>query len=146
MKKSRRLEPVVKVAENREQQATRALGEAQKKLVAAEQRLRELKQFRDEYHSRFNTAGAAGMTALLMEDYRKFLHKLSLAINQQLKVIAQAAGTVEEKRRLWHLSRSKTQMLESVVSRYQAQEQRQADRREQGEQDERYQRLVDPQN
>jgi flagellar FliJ protein len=140
MKKSKRLEPVVKVAENREQQATRALGEAQKRLAAAEQRLRELKQYREEYHARFKANGAAGMGAMFLEDYQKFLHKLSLAIQQQVAVIAQAAAAVEEKKRLWHVSRSKTQMIESVVARYQAQEQRQADRKEQGEQDQRSQR------
>lgn len=140
MKKSKRLEPVVKVAESREQQAARALGDAQGKLADAEARLTELKSYREEYIARFQHAGAAGMGAVRMEDYQKFLHKLSMAIEQQKQLIAQAARGVEEKRRLWYMSRSKVQMLDTVVSRYQAEEQRHADRKEQGELDERSQR------
>lgn len=140
MKKSSRLQPVVKVAESREQQAAQALGMAQTQLTQAEQRLAELKVYREDYIARFHSAGAAGMGALQMEDYRQFLHKLSLAIDQQGQVIAQAASEVEVKRQGWHQNRSKTQMLDTVVSRYQAEEQRVAERKEQGEQDERAQR------
>lgn len=140
MKKSRRLQPVVKVAESREQQAARALGDAQTTLSEAEQRLAELKGYREDYIARFHSAGAAGMAAAQMEDYRQFLHKLSLAIDQQGQVIVRAASVVEEKRQGWHVSRSKAQMLDTVVSRYQSEEQRVVDRKEQGEQDERSQR------
>lgn len=140
MKKSRRLQPVVKVAESREQQAARVLGDAQTTLSEAEQRLAELKGYREDYIARFHSAGAAGMAAAQMEDYRQFLHKLSLAIDQQGDVIVRAASVVEEKRQDWHVSRSKAQMLENVVSRYQTEEQRVVDRKEQGEQDERSQR------
>ena len=140
MKKSKRLQPVVKVAESREQQAARALGQAQSRQADAEQRLAELQGYREDYIARFHAAGARGMGAVRMEDYQKFLHKLAMAIEQQKQVIAQAQQVVEEKRRLWHVSRSKKQMLGNVVSRYQAEEQRLADRKEQGELDERSQR------
>lgn len=140
MKKSKRLQPVVKVAEGREQQATQVLGDAQTKLAAAEQRLTELKTYREEYIARFHAAGAAGMGAVRMEDYQNFLHKLALAITQQVQLIAQAAKVVDETRHLWHVSRSKVQMLDTVVSRYETEERRMVDRKEQGEQDERSQR------
>lgn len=146
MKKSKRLQPVVKVAESREQQATRVLGDEQKKLAAAEQRLAELKSYREEYINRFHAAGASGMGATRMLDYQKFLHKLSLAIDQQLQLIAQQASVVDEKRRLWHLTRSKVQMLDNVLSRYQAHEQRQLERKEQGELDDRFRHPLEGDN
>ena len=141
MKKSTRLQPVVKVAENREQQAAKALGNSQTALGQAEQRLTELKQYREEYIQRFHTAGAAGMAAAQMGDYQKFLHKLSMAIEQQVQIVAQATGVVEQKRQAWFQMRGKTKMLNNVVSRYQVTEQRETDRKEQNEQDERSQHL-----
>lgn len=140
MKRSRRLQPVVKVAESREQQAARALGQSQQDLAQAEQRLAELEAYREEYIRRFHSEGATGMSAAQMGDYRQFLHKLARAIEQQGHVVGQAKKAVEAQRQHWFKSRGKVQMLDNVVSRYAADEQRESDRKEQHEQDERAQR------
>ena len=137
MKRSRRLQPVVRVAENRQQQAARALGLAQGELAQAQQRLSELKGYREEYIRRFQAAGAQGMVVVQMADYRQFLHRLAMAIEQQVKVVAHVTARVEDQRRRWFASRGKAQMLDNVVQRYQADEQREADRKEQVELDDR---------
>jgi flagellar FliJ protein len=144
IKRSKRLEPVVKVAENREQQAARALGDAQSALAQAEQRLQELKTYREEYIERFHANGAQGMSAVQMGDYRLFLSKLARAIEQQAELVQQAAAVVEQQRQKWFNRRGKVKMLDNVVSRYQADEQRVLDRKEQLEQDERAQHLGKP--
>lgn len=140
-KRSQRLEPVVKLAENREQQAARALGDSQSALNQAEQRLDELKNYREEYIQRFHANGAVGMSAVQMGDYRLFLSNLSRAIEQQAELVTQAAAVVEQQRQQWFSRRGKVKMLDNVVSRYQADEQRVVDRKEQLEQDERAQHL-----
>lgn len=139
MKRSKRMQPVVQVAESREQLAARALGAAQGLLDQAVQQLDELKSYRDDYLRRFEQAGAAGMGAAQLGDYRHFLQKLGLAIEQQTQVIAQASQDVEAKRGLWFASRGKVRMLGTVVSRYQCEEERDDMRKEQQEQDERAQ-------
>jgi len=139
MKRSQRLEPVVKVAENREQQAARDLGDSQLAFTQAEQRLDELKNYREEYIQRFHTNGAVGMSAVQMGDYRLFLSNLSRAIEQQVELVKQAASVVEQQREQWFTRRGKVKMLDNVVSRFQADEQRIVDRKEQLEQDERAQ-------
>ncbi|HEC18561.1 MAG TPA: flagellar export protein FliJ [Gammaproteobacteria bacterium] len=139
MKRSQRLEPVVKVAENREQQAAKALGEAQAALQQAQQRLAELKTYREEYVQRFHSDGATGMSAVQMGDYRLFLSKLSRAIEQQAELVEQAAARLEQQRQQWFDQRGKVKMLGNVVSRFQADERRSVERREQREQDERSQ-------
>jgi len=143
MKKSQRLEPVAKVAESREQQAARALGQAQALLNQAEQRLAELKNYKEEYLRRFHTQGSRGMNAAQMEDYRRFLGKLDIAIGQQQQAVDQAANRVETQRQHWFERRGKTRALDKVVERYQADEQRRADLMEQSEQDERAQRSME---
>ena len=140
MKRSKRLKPVVQVAEGREQQAARALGAAQTRLLQAEQQYHELCRYREDYRQRFQQVGAFGMGALQLEDYQQFLHKLGQAIEQQEQVIAQARQEVEARRSQWFTLRGKLRSLDSVVSRYQASEEKQARRREQQEQDERAQR------
>lgn len=144
MKRSQRLKPVVKVAENREQQAARALGDSQSAFAQAEQRLAELKQYREEYIQRFHTNGAAGMSAVQMGDYRLFLSNLSNAIEQQVEQVKQAASVVDQQRQQWFARRGKVKMLDNVVSRFQADEQRIVDRKEQLEQDERAQHATKP--
>ncbi len=136
MKKSSRMQPVVKVAEGREQQAARHLGESQAALTQDQQRLDELKEYRRDYEQRFLASGALGMGAARMEDYRKFLHNLGRAIEQQVQMVERSAALVEQQRQRWFVTRGKAQALDNVVSRYQAEEQRDADRREQLEQDE----------
>ena len=140
MKRSQRLEPVVKVAENREQQAARSLGDSQSALNQAEQRLNELKGYREEYIQRFHANGATGMSAVQMGDYRLFLSNLSRAIEQQTGLVQQAIAVVEQQRQQWFSRRGKVKMLGNVVSRFQTDEQRVVDRKEQLEQDERAQR------
>jgi flagellar FliJ protein len=141
MKRSKRFKPVVKVAENHEQEAARVLGSAQQVLGQAEQRLAELENYRQEYISRFHTTGATGMSAAQMMDYRAFLVKLDQAIVEQGRVVKQAAAHVEQQRQEWFTRRGKVKMLDTVVARYQADERRDADRKEQGDQDERAQHI-----
>lgn len=140
MKRSKRLGPVVKVAENQKQQAAKALGDSQLALQRAEQRLTELKDYREEYIRRFHANGALGMSAVQMGDYRLFLSNLSRAIEQQVGLVEQAVAVVEQQRQQWFSRRTKVKMLDNVVSRFQADEQRIVDKKEQSEQDERAQR------
>ncbi len=140
MKKSRRLKPVVRVAEGREQQAARALGAARARLGEVQQQLEELRRYRDDYRQRFQQAGAVGMGAVQLADYQQFLHKLGQAIEQQGQQVAQATQEAEARRALWFASRGKVCMLDTLVARYQAIEEQQVSRREQREQDERSQR------
>ncbi|MBL1274720.1 MAG: flagellar export protein FliJ [Ectothiorhodospiraceae bacterium] len=140
MKRSHRLQPVVKVAENSEQEAAQLLGETQLALTQAEQRMVDLGNYRTEYLSRFHAAGAMGMSAVKMADYRLFLANLDRAITEQTLLVQQAASLVEQQRTVWFDQRGKVKMLDNVVARYQADEQRVADRKEQSDQDERSQR------
>ena len=132
------------MAENREQAAARLLGEAQTALTEAQQRLGELEGYREDYIKRFHVTGSVGMSAAQMLDYRAFLVKLDQAIAAQGGVVEQAADLVERQRQEWFTQRGKVKMLDTVVARYQADEQRDADRKEQGDQDERAQQIKKP--
>ncbi len=140
MTRSKRMKPVVKVAEGREQAAARVMGEAQRQLQAQEDKLQELITYRAQYTEQFQVSGGAGLGAARLQDYRVFLSRLNQAIEQQHVRIAQCQQDCERQRSNWMATRTRSQALDKVVERYQREERRADDRREQNETDERAQR------
>lgn len=140
MTRSQRLKPVSRVAEHHEKTAARDMGEYQQRLQVHENRLRELMKYREEYAHGFQIAGARGMGAARLLDYRTFLSRIDQAIQQQQAQVVQARHQFEQKKDAWFQRRSRSQALEKVAERYRKQEQRDEDRREQKDSDERAQR------
>jgi len=131
MTRSKRIQPVVRIAENREQDAARVLGESLKQLEAQEQRLQELTLYRDEYTRRFQNHAGGGMVPARMQDFRAFLVQLNQAIDQQRDVVERVRRESEQCRHQWLDQRTRAKALDKVVERYQREELRDADRREQ---------------
>lgn len=117
------------------------MADAQQALNEREARLNELVGYRAEYHMRYKTASSAGMEAAQIQDYRHFIAKLDQAISGQLVLVEGARNAYEETKRQWSATRSKSLALDKVVTRYRYEEVRSAERREQGEADERNQHL-----
>ena len=146
MTKSQRLQPLVKVAESNEQKAAKVMAEAVALLNQHRNRLESLRQYRDDYVRRFAEAGAAGMPASQLIDYRAFISRLDNAIRDQEKIIDQHVQVVEDKKRVWLLTRSRTQSIDKAVDRFRRQEQRASDKREQRELDDGATRNSDKKN
>ncbi|WP_242467308.1 flagellar export protein FliJ [Ectothiorhodospira shaposhnikovii] len=137
MNRSKRMEPVLQVADNRQQRAAQGLGQSQMNLNECMARLEELSSYRDEYSQRFNSQSQVGMTGVSVRDYRLFLHRLNEAIEQQLRLVEAARQEVEMSRGRWVEARGKTEALNRVVQQFQQEERLVEDRREQAEQDDR---------
>ncbi|MCG5514207.1 flagellar export protein FliJ [Ectothiorhodospira shaposhnikovii] len=137
MNRSKRMEPVVQVADNRQQLAAQRLGQSQQALEERVARLEELSSYRDEYAQRFESQSGVGMTGMSVRDYRLFLHRLNEAIEQQARLVAAARRELEMSRGRWVEARGKTEALNRVVEQFQHEERRAQDRREQAEQDDR---------
>jgi flagellar FliJ protein len=140
MTRSKRMQPVQRVAQGREQEAMRKLGESQRFLDAQKVKLQELRDYREQYARDFAASGEGGLHAGRVRDYRAFLGRLGNAIAQQEALISQYESQHEQTRQEWVASRSHSQAIGKVVDRYREQERRQEERREQREQDERYRR------
>lgn len=141
MMRSKRMEPVMQLAQNREQEAARQVGEHQRQLDAQRTRLAELTAYRDEYAQRLTTVAGGGLGAAMLHDYRAFLARLNQAIEHQRRLIEQGEHAYEESRRQWLQTRQKTKALDTVTERYRLQERRDEERRLQNESDERAQRM-----
>jgi flagellar FliJ protein len=140
MTRSKRMQPVQRVVQSREQAAVQKLGQSQQYLEAQKAKLAELRAYRDQYARDFAASSVTGLDAARMQDYRAFLNRLGEAIRQQEAVIAQCCAQHEQTRQQWIETRCHSQAIEKVVDRYRQEEHRQQDRKEQQEQDERAQR------
>jgi flagellar FliJ protein len=143
MTKSKRMQPVAKVAEQRERKAAVEMAEFRRFLDAQQVKLDELNNYRNDYARTFEQAGRGGMDAARMADYRRILARLNDAIVYQEQRLASLHSEYEQVRRRWTDTRTRAAALDKVMERYREEERRDGDRREQGESDERAQ-LIGP--
>lgn len=144
MNRSKRFEPVVKIAEARERTAARMLGESLLRLKELEERLADFLRYRDEYAQKFTTVGGSGLDAALIRDYRVFLAHLSEAISQQQRAVEAARRDCETQRHSWLSARCRAEIMDKVAVHYRKQALYEQSRREQREQDEHAQRTCVP--
>lgn len=136
MTRSQRMDSVVRVAENDEQQAARVFADGRRHLEQQQTRLAELISYRDEYAGRFQSFSAQGMGAVKLNEYRMFLQRLNQAIEQQRAAVERAQRDCEDKRQSWLSVHSRKRALGKVAERFRYEEHCEAERREQKELDE----------
>lgn len=136
MNRSKRLEPVQRISEQREKDAARAMGECQQRLQQLQQQLGELERYREEYRHHYHENGRNGFSAQRLQQLQQFLSKIDQAIAQQHQAIGHASNECEQKRQQWFRARSRSQALGKVAERYQDVERQEQNRREQKENDE----------
>ncbi len=131
MSPSRRLDPLLRRAQDREDEVAKALAERQRTLDMHQSRLSELRQYVDEYAN----AQLATTSAAQLMNRRAFLDRLDNAVQAQSKTVDSNQERVEaERARLLLASRDKA-VLEQLAASYRAQEKQAADRRDQREMD-----------
>ncbi len=140
MVQSKRLRPVHRVAESREQTAAKELGDSTRYVHEQEVRLEELRRYHAEYLDRFHAAAKMGMTAMQLQEYRAFLAKLERAIREQEDIIQNGRNVHKFKKDNWQQKHVRTKALGKVIDRYKQAETKEQDRREQKESDDRSQR------
>lgn len=140
--RSKRLEPVQRIAEERSTEAGRVFGERQKFLQSQQQRLEQLEHFRDDYKQGRMQAGEAGMDAYRLRDYNAFIARIEQAIKQQRELVTGLEREVEQLRRGWIESLSHSRALDTAVDRMRGQERRDQNKREQALLDDLAQRRI----
>jgi flagellar FliJ protein len=131
MMQSQRLDPLLRRAQQHEDEVARDLAERQRALATHESRLEELRRYAEEYA---NSQMAATSLAQLA-NRRAFLDRLESAVQQQCQTVDRNREKVEmERSRLLLASRDK-QVLEQLAASYRAQERKVDDRRSQREMD-----------
>jgi flagellar FliJ protein len=132
--------PVQHVAEERAKKAADAYVEARRKWEQQQQRLQQLRNFRDEYQDQRTASGGTGMDAFRLRDYNAFIARIDVAIEQQLQTITKTEQEVQRLRQIWIEKRGHSKAIDKVVVRYQDDERRDEERKAQKQSDERAQR------
>lgn len=136
MKKSKRFQPLARIAENKEMVSAKNLGEANNNLTIQKNKLNDLIQYRDEYIKSFKQQGQKGMDGSQLHTYQKFLENIDNALVQQRSIIAAAETACEQQKQFWREQHTKTKIMDKVIDSYKKDEQHQNNKKEQKESDE----------
>jgi len=136
-KRSERLRPVARLAEEEEHSAARELGERRQLLQQHQRQLEELESYRAEYLERLQQAAHQGIGAVQLRHYHSFVAKLSEAIAQQQRVVQAAQQEVTRASQQWQHTHTRVKMVDTVITSCQAEELQGELRTEQKETDER---------
>ncbi len=137
MTKIKRFQQLEKMAGHACDKAGRELGEAQDNHSKEQAQLEQLTGFFDEYSQRFSSAGATGMNARQMGDFRAFFGQLDSAIEAQRQTLVDLGAQVTERQTQWIEKHQRTQSLSQALVQVQKEQLLQRNKREQKEQDER---------
>jgi len=129
----KRLDPIRRIAQNREDDAARRLAESQAALQRHEAQLQEMERYMNEYGS-----GRAGSTLMpsLLANREAFLRQLAEALRWQAGAVREARSHLDQARDLWLNKHRDTDVLEALINRSDKSERQLHERRLQRELDE----------
>ena len=144
MTRTKRLQPVQDVVENAEKRVAQSLAAHERRVQEAENKLAELTRYRGEYEQQYTERAGSGIGVMELRDYQAFLARLSEAMRQQQAVVHRVRAERDAERLRWQDAARRVKAIDHVVTQWQHEEQRIADRRDQRETDERGQRRPKP--
>ena len=140
MKRADRLEPVKNIVDDNERRLAEHYAATERLLKSSEQKLQELRSYRDDYTKGFAQRASDGMGARDLVDYQAFMSRLNEAIKQQGFEVQRASNECDVQRKHWQEAAQRAKALGNVIERWHQEETHANDRREQRDSDERGQR------
>lgn len=132
MTRSQRLDPLLRVTQQRQDAVAKQLAERDKALAEQQQRFDMLKEYADGYR----VAPSGGTLApAMLANHVAFRAKLDSALQQQAQVVDSSRQSCEVERARLMLASRDNKVLEQLAASYRAEELRVAGRREQRELD-----------
>lgn len=129
-------QPLLDLANNHTDAAARHLNQLKVQWNEAEEKLRQLLEYREDYRARLLNSTRLGMPANSLKDYQLFLGKLELAIRQQTEEVARCKKHWEHGRHEWQAQQRKLKAFDTLAQRHRRSEQKREANLEQREQDE----------
>lgn len=134
--KSKRIAPVNKLAEKKEQEAASDFGACNSQLQSMQNQLRKLYQYRDDYNRQFTQATQAGMDSTRLQDYLKFINNINHSIDKVLEQVEKKKSECEQKKQVWLEKHQKVRIYTRVTEHFLKEEQTAANKAEQKQSDE----------
>lgn len=118
MTKTFSLQPLVHLAQQKNEAATRKLGQLNQLEQAAQSKLDTLMQYRKDYQTRFQEAAQNGMSQADMRNFQNFIQRLDDAITQQRNTTEQAHHSVQTGREELQEAQRKMKSFDTLAQRH----------------------------
>ena len=122
MTRSARLKPILKIAEKREHYAALDMARAQQQLRYYEDKLEQLKSFRNDYNQKMSQSDRSGQTANSLNEMFRFMRQLDEGIAVLERQILQQKQQNLQDESIWREARLRTDALDNLMSRFAFQE------------------------
>jgi flagellar protein FliJ len=142
MSKPFSLQPLVHLAQQRNDAATKKLGQLNRQHQTAQEKLDALQQYRKDYQLKFQDAARKGMAPGDMKNFQDFIGRLDQAIRQQSAVIEKARANVQSGRSELMDATRTMKSFDTLAQRHVDAEKKLQAKSEQREQDEHTGRFV----
>ncbi|MBE0621518.1 MAG: flagellar export protein FliJ [Burkholderiales bacterium] len=100
-----------------------------------QKRLQLLLEYRSEYSTRLTNVTKTGTHSMDLRNFREFMDKIDVAIEQQRQLVAAAKREVETGQIHWHKQQRKLKSFDTLSQRHRSAERKTEARQEQKEQD-----------
>jgi len=130
------LQTVLELMQVRADEATNRLARLIANERDAKNKLQMLRQYRDEYATRFQHAAQNGLSPAEWHNYQEFLNRLDAAIESQNQAVNQEIRNTANGQQDWQQQRKKLKAFDTLSERHFASEEAIQNRRDQKTQDE----------
>jgi len=130
MDREKRFALLMEIAEDRDQDAARALGHRRRVLEDARAKLDDLARYRSDYGSVLANTGREGL-GIQVQDYLRFLSRLNQAIVEQQRCVEQHSRALDMAVERWQATQKEVAVLSKVRERARVADRNEAERREQ---------------
>lgn len=130
------LQPLLDLAQNHTDAAARDLHALKVRWQEAEEKLRQLTAYREDYRARLLQTTKLGMQVNALRDFQLFLGKIEVAIRQQTEEVERCKKRWEDGRHEWQAKQRKLKAFDTLSQRHLSSERKREDKLEQREQDE----------
>lgn len=115
MKKVKRLQVLLNLAELKEQEALKSLAEAQKLKNAEHDKLNQLMNFKDQYLKASLESEQRGVSVTRFVENRNFMAKINEAIEEQLKRTRTTDSRIQNRHGEWIKARQTRLKFETLI-------------------------------
>ena len=122
--------------------ATRKLGQLNRQQHETQTKLEVLQQYRHEYQERLQAAIKQGIEPASLRNFQEFIHKLDLAIAQQLNAVEQSKLSTQLGRGEFHTTQRNLKSFDTLQQRHTEEQIRTEAKKEQRAMDEHTGRFV----
>ncbi len=136
MTKTFSMQPLVNLAHQKNDDATRKFGQIIQQQQAAQIKLQTLEQYREDYQTRLQQAVRSGINQISLRNFQDFIRRLDEAVAQQRIVIEQIHLSIHAGRNELANAQRKMKSFDALAQRHLEGERKVEEKLEQRQQDE----------